>query len=97
MRQRNGGTDSRHRFSNMELQVVLAIHVHLFFEKVKNPWSAWCASKRTNGGRQYDVSKKLRVRVQQRVVSAWAPCQRASTNDNPGAMSTCRLDVTHNS
>ena len=35
MRQRNGGTDSRHRLSNMDSQVVLSIHVHLFFEKVE--------------------------------------------------------------
>ena len=35
MRQRNGGTDSRHRLSNMGSQVVLSIHVHLFFEKVE--------------------------------------------------------------
>ena len=27
-----GGTDSRHRSSNMDSQVVLSIHVHLFFE-----------------------------------------------------------------
>ena len=35
MRQRNGGTDSRHLSSNMDSQVVLSIHVHLFFEKVE--------------------------------------------------------------
>ena len=35
MRQRNGGTDSRHRLSNMDLQVVLSIHVRLFFERVE--------------------------------------------------------------
>ena len=35
MRQRNGGTDSRHRLSNMDSQVVLSIHVHLFFERVE--------------------------------------------------------------
>ena len=35
MRQRNDGTDSIHRLSNMDSQVVLSIHVHLFFEKVK--------------------------------------------------------------
>ena len=33
MRQRNGGTDSRHRLSNMDSQVVLSIHVHMFFRK----------------------------------------------------------------
>ena len=32
---RNGGTDSRHRLSNMDSQVVLSIHVHLFFERVE--------------------------------------------------------------
>ena len=42
MRQRNGGTDSRHRLSNIDLQVVLSIHVHLFFKRVENPWSARC-------------------------------------------------------
>ena len=36
MRQRNGGTDSRHRLSNMDSQVVLSIHVHLFFKRVEN-------------------------------------------------------------
>ena len=35
MRQRNGGTDSRHHLSNMDSQVVLSIHVHLFFESGK--------------------------------------------------------------
>ena len=35
MRHRNGGSDSRHRLSNMDSQVVLSIHVHLFFEKVE--------------------------------------------------------------
>ena len=35
MRQRNGGTDSRHRLSNMDSQVVLSIHVHLFFKRVE--------------------------------------------------------------
>ena len=35
MRQRNGGTGSRHRLSNMDSQVVLSIHVHLFFKRVE--------------------------------------------------------------
>ena len=35
MRQRNDGTDSRHRLSNMDSHVVLSIHVHLFFEMGK--------------------------------------------------------------
>ena len=35
MHQRNGGTDSRHRLSNIDSQVVLSIYVHLFFESGK--------------------------------------------------------------
>ena len=35
MRQRNGGTDSRRRLSNMDSQAVLSIHVHLFCESGK--------------------------------------------------------------
>ena len=42
---KNGGTDSRHRLSNMDSQVVLSIHVHLFFKRVENPWSARCACR----------------------------------------------------
>ena len=33
MRQRNGGTDSRHRLSNMDSQVVLSIRVHFVLRK----------------------------------------------------------------
>ena len=29
------GTDSRHRLSNMDSQVVLSIHVHMFFKRVE--------------------------------------------------------------
>ena len=36
MRQRNGGTDSRHRLSNMDSQVVLSIHVHFVLQKSGN-------------------------------------------------------------
>ena len=35
MRQRNDGTNSRHRLSNMDSQVVLSVPVHLFFESGK--------------------------------------------------------------
>ena len=34
-RQRNGVTESRHRLSNMDSQVVPSIHVHLFFKRVE--------------------------------------------------------------